>query len=37
VRLLNVALKYFPNDATLTADLLEMQSGNWNAFWGRQS
>ncbi len=28
VRLLNVALKYFPNDATLTADLLEMQSGN---------
>jgi len=31
VRLLNVALKYFPNDATLTADLLEMQSGNWMA------
>jgi len=28
VRLLNVALKYFPNDATLAADLLELQSGN---------
>ena len=28
VRLLNVALKYFPNDASLIADLLEMQSGN---------
>lgn len=26
VRLLKVALKYFPNDATLTADLLEMQA-----------
>ena len=28
VRLLNVALKYFPNDATLAADLLELLSGN---------
>ncbi|WP_173473526.1 hypothetical protein [Fibrobacter succinogenes] len=28
VRLLNVALKYFPDDASLIADLLEMQSGN---------
>ena len=27
VRLLNVALKYFPDDATLAADLLEIQSG----------
>ena len=26
VRLLNVALKYFPNDASLIADLLEMQA-----------
>ena len=27
VRLLNVALKYFPDDTTLAADLLEIQSG----------
>lgn len=27
VRFLNVALKYFPDDATLAADLLEIQSG----------
>ncbi len=27
VRLLKVALKYYPNDATLAADLLEIQSG----------
>jgi hypothetical protein len=33
VRLLNVALKYFPDDATLAADLLEMQAEKWNPFW----